>query len=378
MSDKEIRDIVELVGEKDPDIVSTLERSMASDLIRKFGSSGIVYDLSAIRYFGESNNLAEYGHYYHINGENREINFVLAVTRKGGIPVHHRTIAGNIPSVSTVSSFSREMKDFGITSVLVVMDRGFYSSQNIKELRDYDVIGALPSSLNIHDNLIHRSKDIDKSRNYMQYGEETIFHKEERVGGTRYIVYFSPRLRSRRLESFYAQLNDRESILKDLMRKKFDSSADMVRTVEYSLNDFRGLVEISHGNGPDNFTYSLKHKAIQRKTNRMGYTILLTNTRLKAEEVLGIYREKDTVEKAFSHLEPFFSRSEKGTRARLFLTVLGYTMVAMIAARCDIPYNQTLKVISGIREVVYTNGSYTHAEYTKEQRELIEKLKIDL
>ena len=382
MSDKEVRDIIELVGEKDPDIVSILERSMAPDLIMKYGSSGIVYDLSAIRYFGESNSLAEYGHYYHINGENREINFVLAVTRKGGIPVHHRTMAGNIPSVSTVSSFSREMKDYGISSVLIVMDRGFYSSQNMRELKDYDVIGALPSSLTIHDDLIHGSRDIDNSRNYMQYGEEAIFHKEERIGGTRYMVYFSPRLRSRRLESFYAQLNEKESILKDLMKKKFDSPADMVRTVEYSLNGFRGLVEISYGNGPDNFTYSLKHKAIQRRTNRMGYTILFTNTRLKAEEVLRIYREKDTVEKAFSHLkphlEPFFSRSENGTRARLFLTVLGYTMVAMMASKCDIPYSQALKIISGIREVVYSNGSHAHVEYTKEQREFIEKLKIDL
>ena len=43
----------------------------------------------------------------------------------------------------------------------------------------------------------------------MQYDEETIFHREERIAGTRYVVYFSPRLRSRRLESFYAQLNDR-------------------------------------------------------------------------------------------------------------------------------------------------------------------------
>ncbi len=36
-----------------------------------------------------------------------------------------------------------------------------------------------------------------------------------------------------------------------------------------------------------------------------------------------------------------------------------------------------MKVISGIREVVYANGSHGHVEYTKEQRELIEKLKIE-
>lgn len=62
----------------------------------------------------------------------------------------------------------------------------------------------------------------------------------------------------------------------------------------------------------------LKHKAIQRRTNRLGYTILITNTMIAAPDVLKIYRDKDRVEKAFAHLkphlEPFFSRSEEDTR----------------------------------------------------------------
>ena len=78
------------------------------------------------------------------------------------------------------------------------------------------------------------------------------------------------------------------------------------------------------------------------------------------------------------HLESFFSRSERGTRARLFLTILGYTMSAIIVAICGIPYDQVMKTISGIREVVYSNGSHSHVEYTREQRELLEKLKIEL
>ena len=381
MSDKEVREIIELVGEKDPDIVSILERSMAPDLIMKYGSSGIVYDLSAIRYFGESNSLAEYGHYYHINGENREINFVLAVTRKGGIPIHHRPLAGSIPSVGTISAFTKELKDFGISSILIVMDRGFYSSENLKEMKNYGVIAALPSTVEMHDELILESKDIENSRNYFQYGDETIFLKEKRVNGYRYVVFFSPRLRTRRLESFYYNISEKEKNLDVLKGKRFQSQSDLTRTVEEELKGFLNLVNVKYDFKEITFSYQLKHKAIQRKTNRFEYTVLITNTGIAANELLRIYREKDIVEKAFSHInyfEPFFSRSEGGTRARLFLTVLGYTLVAIIAERCGIPYNQVLKTISGIREVVYSDGSHYHAEYTKEQRELLEKLKIDL
>ena len=382
ISDKEIRDIVDLVGRKDPDTIGMLEKSMASLIIEEFGSSGLVYDLSAVRYYGTENDLAGYGHYYHSNGENREINFVLAVTRKGSIPVHHRPLAGSIPSVSTIRGFTGDLKDFGILSILIVIDRGFYSSDNMKDLKNYSVIGALPSTVGIHDDLIIESGEIENSGNYFQYHEETVFLREKRIHGIRYIVFFSPRLRTRKLESFYHRLSEREEILNDLMDKKFDSPNDMIRSVEKELRGFRNLIEITYKKDSTKFSYTLKHKAIQRRTNRFGFTILLTNTQLSGADVLKIYRDKDRVEKAFAHLkphlEPFFSRSEAGTRARLFLAVLGYTMVAIIASVCEITYNQALETLAGIREVVYSTGSHSHVEYTKAQRELLEKLKLEL
>ena len=192
--------------------------------------------------------------------------------------------------------------------------------------------------------------------------------------------YFSPRLRSQRLESFYAQPAEKEALLSELRKREFHSQRDLISSIESGLKGFRNLVDIRYANLT--FTHSLKHKAIQRRTNRFGYTILFTNTQFTANDVLRIYRGKDLVENAFSHvkphLEPFFSRTEAGTRARLFLTVLGYTMVAIVASKCGTSYNRALKTMSGIREMVYYNGSHAHVEYTREEREMMEKLKISL
>ncbi len=104
-----------------------------------------------------------------MNGENREINFLLAITRKHGIPVHYRAIAGNIPSVSTIQQFTKELKDYGILSTLIVMDRGFYRADNLNDPKDYSVIGTLPSSIKIYEDLKHSSGEIENSRNYIQY-----------------------------------------------------------------------------------------------------------------------------------------------------------------------------------------------------------------
>ncbi len=68
LKEKEIRDLIDLLGSNDPDIIAILEKSMAKYIIDEFGLSGIVYDLSAIRYYGSYNELAQYGHYYHMNG----------------------------------------------------------------------------------------------------------------------------------------------------------------------------------------------------------------------------------------------------------------------------------------------------------------------
>lgn len=96
----------------------------------------------------------------------------------------------------------------------------------------------------------------------------------------------------------------------------------------------------------------------------------------------GYYRKTDPVGKAFSHLkqhlDPFFSRAVNGKGAMLSLTLIGYTMIAMTASKCHIPYCYALKIISGIRRAVYSCGVHDHMKYTKERSELTENLKIDL
>ena len=73
-----------------------------------------------------------------------------------------------------------------------------------------------------------------------------------------------------------------------------------------------------------------------------------------------------------------FTKWYKFEGSMSFLTILGYTMIAIMAAKCSVTYNRVLETISGIREVVYADGYHAHVEYTKEERELMEKLKIEL
>ena len=294
---KENRDLINFIGSEHPHVAALLQKSISKRIVKEFGSSGIVYDLSAIRYYGNENDLAEFDHYYHSNGENREINFVMAVTRDSGIPVHHRIMPGNIVSVSTVHNLAMELKDLGMHSVMIVMDRGFYSESNVKELADHSIIASVPGTLSVYADIVGRSSGIENPGNYMQYSEEMIFHKSFTVNRMRYIVYYSAKRKAERIESFYSKLSEAENTLKGMMNVKFASRNDMIRSVTASINGIGRYISVRYSGS--SFTYSLKHKTIQTHTSRMGFFVLLTNTMISEEDILKIYRKKDVVEKAF-------------------------------------------------------------------------------
>jgi hypothetical protein len=92
--------------------------------------------------------------------------------------------------------------------------------------------------------------------------------------------------------------------------------------------------------------------------------------------------DEEVFEKAFmrskSLMDPLYAHTEGGTRAMVFLSILGYAINAMITHRCDMAYNKAMDTMRGIKEVVYTSGSHTTVELTKDQKMMLEKLSIEL
>ncbi|MFG1556183.1 MAG: hypothetical protein AAE985_06975 [Thermoplasmataceae archaeon] len=50
----------------------------------------------------------------------------------------------------------------------------------------------------------------------------------------------------------------------------------------------------------------------------------------------------------------------------------------MTAHRCELSYGEKERILTGMREVVYTTASHAPVELTKEQKSLLEKLSIEL
>ena len=176
--------------------------------------------------------------------------------------------------------------DLGIETIMIVMDRGFYSKKNILDLKRYGLIGAIPATLTLYRDLLSKSKGIENSRNYIPSGNDTIFHMEHSIEGTRYIVFFSTKLRAEKVQAFYAGLSDMERDLHEMQDQEFNSEQDMIRSVMKAAGKMLKYIEIIPSGKA--FTYRLKHNAIQARTNRMGFFVLFTNTRMSAEDILRI------------------------------------------------------------------------------------------
>ena len=385
---KKVRGILNLLSETSPDVTGIIEEAIIKKIKQLYREdlNTAVYDLTALTYHGDNNNLAQYGQAYGITGE-KQINMVLAVTLNNKLPLHHKVLPGKIVSVSTIHSFVKELEIFGVKNIVLILDRGFYSKRNIKEILDakHDVIGALSSNLKITKKALTNSVKIENSRNILKYPDHVIFFKEFQEENFKIIVYHDVERRNRQIKTFYDDLAEVENRLEELTEKEFENRNDLNEELEGVCGKYQTHISFRFLKANDvwTFSYKLKHKSIQRSTNRFGKTVLFTTTSLSAVEVLKAYREKDVIEKTFQlmkkhGLSPINSNTEASTRARIMLSYLGYLMLSLLRMKLDedTSLEKCLSTLGEVREVVYKDGTLDLPELTKPQKKIMKMVEL--
>lgn len=380
---KKVRGVLDLLSESKPDVNGIIEQTI-TDRIKELYPDDLdvaVYDLTALTYHGDENNLAQYGHEYRTTGE-KQINMVMGVTLKNKLPLHHKTLPGKIVSVSTIHSFVKELELSGVKDVVLILDRGFYSKRNINEIIDsgHDVIGALASHLKITKNALTKSVKIENSRNLLKYPEHVMFAKEFKEDDFRVVAYHDVEKKDRQIRSFYEGLAEVENRLEEISGEKFDTRTDLDEELEGICRHYRIYFSFKFKKSYRRwtFTYTLKHNSIQRTTNKYGKTVLFTTTDLSAADVLKSYRERDVIEKVFQlmkkhGLTPINTNKEESTKSRILLSYVGYLMLSLLRMKMDdgTSLDHCLRTLGEIREVSFNDGSLELPELTKPQKEIM-------
>lgn len=123
---------------------STANLEFSRRLIQRISTcSTLVYDITSLSSYSQNISLLEYG--YNRNGlDLPQINLSLIVDKDLGIPVMYDLYPGSIADVSTLKNTVKKIKSQGVRDYTLLMDRGFFSTDNIDQMISADLSFIIP------------------------------------------------------------------------------------------------------------------------------------------------------------------------------------------------------------------------------------------
>ena len=309
------------------------------------------------------------------------------------VPVFYRTLRGNIPDVSTVEATLQDLRGVGIEGASLVLDRGFYSEDNVKAL----LKKRYSFTLGTKNSLLFVKEAIDRCREAMlsldSYdNEHKVFHAMVPVSYAVPVRGRGPNLKDAYLHLYCSkewEAAEVAALMKRLddMRRQFSSGelSSPLKTIEtyFSITRNRSGALVS---------FNENVKAIREAMNRCGFFALLTSEKhLNSSEVLTIYRHKDSVEKAFNNLKDRLSlrrtrcSNDENFHGKVFVQFVALSMVShirMVMKEYELykkyAYRQLLDEVDVIEYFEYPGKAGSWSEITVKQGQILRTFKVDL
>ena len=275
---------------------------------RRLEKEYLAYDTTSISSYSQTIKQVKYGH----NKDHDplpQINLALLFGEESRLPVYFRKLPGNIADVKTIQKLLADIDFLQLDKVKLVMDRGFYSEDNINALyqKHFKFLIAGRTSLKFVQNkldevrgtmlsrphysskyrLSFHSSTIDWNYSEMKTRSQTVTSGERRM----YLHLFHNDQRATDDKTAFNELLDR--LEEELASGKRKPEHEKLYAKYFEINEtpVRGVSLIP------------KQEPIDKAQRNYGYFALLSNGIKDPLEALEIYRSKDLVEKAFGNLK---------------------------------------------------------------------------
>lgn len=285
------------------------------------------------------------------NGKNKEgdrlpqVNIALLFGEQSGLPFYYRKLSGNIPDVKTLKQLMREFDVMGCKSVKVILDRGFYSQENVNELfRNHQkfLMGTKLNLKYVKDLLEEERENLKRWSNLLtQYGTYGIcrtiawdyeqkrpylgdvLHEERRAY---LLLFYNPE----KAAQDQADMNDYlTGLYDDLMHG---------RRREYCEKDYDRYFTVTE-TPKRGRSVEPKEDAMREAVQNYGYFALLSNEVKDPQEALALYRSKDIVEKGFGNLKERLNfrrlqvSSELSLNGKIFVEFVALTYLSYVKTK---------------------------------------------
>jgi transposase len=363
---------------------------------RRLENECLAYDLSSISSYSKLIKKAKYGH--NKDGDKlAQINIGLIVGEESLLPVYYRILPGNISDVTTIDKLIADSKNLGLMNLKFVMDRGFYSSDNIDNMIDKGLkftIGAKNSLIKVQNFINDLDNQIKSSDNFIAnhniYGKSKIIYIPKKHGIKNFnIVNHSKSRIYMHLYLDSARAESESIVFQNSISQAIDSfKLNKVTEEQKNLLDKYCVLTCF---SDDKFNLTLNNKAINDKIKSFGYFALFSNYIKNPKDAIIVYRNKDIVEKGFNNIKNRLKFNRTKTHSDLnldsyaFLNYLSLIFMFYIhkqMVKNNLYKNYTLDYILEDLDLITKykspDNSIHYSEITKKQRELYSLLGINL
>lgn len=245
----------------------------------------------------------------------------LGVSFENGFPIFHKVYNGSISNIKVLEDMMRIMAQRGIKTI--IMDRGFYSEANVKDLHklNIEMIVGVKQSIGIKKNVLANvdKADIYSSKHQVILKGTIVYVKEVEFLFGKLIVIYNPKY---------------EVLKKDKM---------------------------------------LADGATDAEVKYVGFSLIFHNTKLKPGAVVRKYFEKDIVEKSFQtmkgdvQLHPIRLWLPGRVNAHVKLCYLSMCLLSLIKYRCSKLDLQPGEVLAQLKQIYKVNLKHSQngKEFTK-------------
>ena len=354
------------------------------------------YDSTSISSYSETLAQVQYGR----NKEDDklpQLNLLLVFGEKSRLPFYYRKLAGNIPDSKTVKHLLEDLDILGFGKTKFVMDRGFYSEQNINGLYQKHVkflVGVKLSLRFIKKNLdkvydeIRMVTNFDDGINTYGYTVATEWdYSQERP-------YKGDTIREKRriyIHYYYSiekGADDEQAFDKRIVTLRKELQAGNL--VECHRKAYEQFFEVK-STPKRGRQVSYKEDAIKEARRYLGYFTLITNEKMDTFTALHLYRMKDVVEKAFGNIKERLNMrrllvsSEKGLDGKIFVEFIALILISHLDQKMkesDLYKSYTLHQLLDKLDVIECFENAGHSlrigELLDKQTEIYDALSIEV
>ena len=324
-----------------------------------------------------------------------QVNLLLVFGEESYLPFFYRKIAGNVPDAATVRVCLDELGLSGYSGLKLVKDRGFFTSKNIDALFEQKVkflVGAKMSTSIVREAALKMCETI---RDWKRYDDKlgtytstecTTWERKvvrPRKGDTitvRHRVYIHIYYNPEAALEDELRLNAKISELKGELE-----SGKLVQQNQKLYDKYFVTRRTSKG-----LTATLRQKVYDEEKRFYGFFALMSNDIKDARKALGIYRNKDVVEKAFGNYKERLNgrrmlvSSDQSLSGKLFVQFVALIILSYINKRMSdnnmykkYTTSTLLDELETIESYKYHDGTPRLGEVLTKQREIFQCMGIE-